>query len=103
MNTRIKKGDTVKVIAGKDKGKTGKVLRVFPDTQRISVEGVNTYKKHSRPRKEGEKGEIVVVTRPLSQSNVMILCPSCNKGVRVGVNEQGGGKTRRCMNCEAAL
>lgn len=88
-------------MAGKNKGKTGKVLRVFPERGRISVEGVNVYKKHARPKKEGEKGEIVDVTRPLALSNVQLFCSSCNQGVRVRMDTES--KRRYCAKCNAEL
>jgi len=70
---RIKTGDTVKVIAGKDKGKTGKVLQVFPKLNRVVVEGVNVAKKHLRTRQTGQKGQIIEFSMPLSASNVLPL------------------------------
>lgn len=74
MNTlHIKKGDTVRVITGKDKGKTGEVLRVFPAQQRVLVDGVNVYTKHIKPKKEGEKGQVVQIPRSIHVSNVAPL------------------------------
>lgn len=71
MNTlHVKKGDTVKVITGKDKGKTGKVLKALPSQNKVLVEGVQMYTKHVRPRKQGEKGQAVVIPRPIHVSNV---------------------------------
>ncbi len=66
----IKKGDTVEVIAGKDAGKSGKVIQVLPEANRVIVEGVNMFKKHQRPKKQGEKGQIVTVPRSIHRSNV---------------------------------
>lgn len=90
----IKKGDTVRVIAGKDRGKTGKVVHVIPSAGRVTVEGVNVYKKHVRPKRQGEKGETVEVSRPLNASNVMLLCPSCGEPTRLG---------RSCKKCKVAF
>lgn len=70
MKFSIKKGDTVTVITGKDTGKSGKVLKVFPMLNKVLVEGVNMYKKHRRPKKQGEKGQIVSIARPIHRSNV---------------------------------
>ena len=95
----IKKNDTVKIIAGKDKGKSGKVLKTFPERGLITVEGVNTYKKHIRPKREGEKGDVVSVVRPLRVSNVLLFCSSCNKGVRVGAELKNDKKIRVCKKC----
>ena len=67
----IKKGDTVKILTGKDKGKTGKVLKAFPKENKVLVEGVNIYKKHERARKEGQKGQVVERAVPIQVSNVM--------------------------------
>ena len=70
MKFSIKKGDTVTVIAGKDSGKSGKVLKVFPKANRVLVEGINMFKKHKRPTKQGEKGQVVSIARTIHRSNV---------------------------------
>lgn len=95
---RIKKGDNVRVKTGKDRGKEGKVTRVFPRRGLLVVEGVRSFKKHVRPKKQGEKGEIVDVSRPLQASNVALICPACGP-VRVGVKS---GK-RVCKTCGKEL
>lgn len=100
---RIKKGDTVKVIAGKDRGKTGAVLKVFPNESRISVEGVNVYAKRTRPRKANQKGEVVNVVRPFAAANVMLVCPNCKRAVRIGVNRENGKTTRVCKKCGSLI
>ncbi|RMD58938.1 50S ribosomal protein L24 [Candidatus Parcubacteria bacterium] len=110
---KIKKGDKVKILAGKDKGKSGKVLQVFPSRQRASVEGVNLLIKHLRPRRQGEKGQRVEFPAPLHISNLMLICPKCNKPTRVGylVNEVDSGvekkkkkkKLRQCKRCQATF
>jgi large subunit ribosomal protein L24 len=71
MKISIKKGDTVTVITGKDNGKSGKVLQVFPKTNRVLVEGINMFKKHKRPTKQGEKGQVVSIVRTIHRSNVV--------------------------------
>lgn len=96
----IKKGDNVKVIAGKDRGKTAKVLKIFPLDGKIMGEGVNMYRKHVRPKREVEKGETILVTRPFSISNVMLVCRSCGKPTRVGGLREGKKKMRVCKKCE---
>jgi len=101
----IKKDDTVKVIAGRDKGKTGRVLRVDHATGRILVEHVMMIKRHTRPNPSQQiKGGIAERESPFAVSNVMVICPGCNKPVRIGHHiEQlpGGGKrrTRICRKC----
>jgi large subunit ribosomal protein L24 len=96
---KIKKGDVVKIIKGKDRGKTGKVLKIFPKEGRVLVEGVNIFKKHVRPKRQGEKGEIVEVTRPMSIANVMLVCPQCSSAIRVGFRLQDKEKVRYCRKC----
>jgi large subunit ribosomal protein L24 len=99
----IKKGDNIKIIAGKDRGKTGKVLRVFPERNRIAVEGINLYKKHSKPKRQGEKGEVVEIMRPFHISNAQIICSSCKQPTRVGNRFEGTVKVRYCKKCELAI
>jgi large subunit ribosomal protein L24 len=99
----IKKGDTVKIISGKDKGKTGKVLKVLPAKGKILIEGLNLYKKHVRPKRQREKGQVVVVPRPVDASNVMLVCANCGKAIRVGFRFDGGKKLRVCKRCGANL
>lgn len=98
---RIKKGDIVKILAGKDRGKTGAVLKAFPKEERILVEGVNLYKKRVRPKRQDQKGETVLVPRPLSASNAMFLCKNCKHGTRLGVRVEGGQKIRYCKKCQS--
>jgi len=81
---KIKKGDKVKIIAGKDKGKTGKVLQVFPSLNKASVEGRNLLIKHMRPRKQGEQGQRIEFPAPMDASNMMLVCPKCSKPTKVG-------------------
>jgi large subunit ribosomal protein L24 len=103
LNMKIRKNDTIKIIAGKDKGKTGKVLNVFPKKNKILIEGLNLYKKHIRPKREGEKGEIVLVPRAINVSNVMLVCPSCNRATRVGYRIESQKKMRICRKCKAVI
>lgn len=105
----IKKNDQVKIIAGKDKGKSGKVIQVFALTERASVEGTNLLIKHIRPRRNGEKGQRVEFAAPLNLSNMMLICPKCNKPTRVahlmikGENGRKGTKVRMCTKCKVAI
>ncbi len=100
---RIKKGDTVKIIAGKDKGKSGKVVRALPKQRRVAIEGINVYKKHVRPRTANEKGQVVEVARPLHISNVQLICPSCKQATRIRHKTDGKTKTRTCKKCNATV
>lgn len=100
---KIKKNDQVNILAGKDKGKSGKVLRVFLSENKLVVEGVNMIKKHVRPRKEGEKGQRVEVPAKMNISNVMLVCQKCNKATRVGYKVAGKNKLRVCKKCKAEL
>jgi large subunit ribosomal protein L24 len=91
---KIRKNDNVIVISGKDKGKTGKVVKAFPRENRILVSGVNLKKRHERPRKGGQKGQVTDKTMPIHVSNVMIVDPKTSKGSRVGLKIDGGKKVR---------
>jgi large subunit ribosomal protein L24 len=91
---KIRKDDNVIVISGKDKGKTGKVLKAFPRDGKIIITGVNVVKAHERPRKSGQKGQIVEKSLPFSVSNVMIVDPKTGKGSRVGMKKDGDKKVR---------
>lgn len=100
---KLKKGDTVKIMGGKDRGKTGKVLTAMPLEDRIIVDGLNLFKKRSRPKKQGQKGEIVLVPRPMPASRVMLICSNCKNPTRVGFRMDGPKKTRYCKKCKANL
>jgi len=100
---KIKKGDQVKIKAGKDRGKTGKVLRVFVSEGKVTVEGIQIVKKHSRPRKEGEKGQRIEIPGKINVSNVMLVCPKCGKASRVGYKITESGKLRKCMQCQSEI
>lgn len=97
---KIKRDDTILVITGKDKGKKGKVLKVFPRQNKILVEKVNIVKKHRRPKKEGEKGQVVEIPKPINASNVKLVCPKCGQATRVGFRISKNGKNRICKKCE---
>lgn len=91
---KIRKNDNIIVIAGKDKGKKAKVLKVFPSLDRVLVEGVNVVKRHRKGSKGGKKGEIVEVTTPIHVSNVALLDPKSGKATRVKVKTVDGKKIR---------
>ncbi|EKD49501.1 MAG: ribosomal protein L24 [uncultured bacterium] len=97
---RIKKGDQIQVIAGKSKGKKGKVTRVLPASGKIVAEKINVMKKHMKPKREGEKGQIVEVDAPFDVSNAMLVCPECGKMTRVGYSVKNGNKSRVCKKCK---
>lgn len=100
---KIKKGDTVKIISGKDRGKSGKVLKIFSKSGKLTVDGINLYKKHVRPKRQGEKGEIVTLVRPLNASNAMLLCPQCKKTTRIGCRFEANNKVRYCKKCQSTI
>jgi len=95
---KIKKGDVVKITAGKDRGREGKVERVWAD--KILIPGVNQYKKHVKPQGEGRPGEIVTLPRPLPVGNVALVCPKCKQQTRVGYKFINEKKVRICRKCK---
>ena len=103
MNLNVRKGDNVKVLTGKDKGKTGKVLATDPKTGKVLVEGVNKATHHRKARSAGEQSAKVTVEAPLDVSNVQIICPACGKSVRVRHQEIDGKNARVCAKCGASL
>lgn len=96
---KIKKGDLVKVISGKEKGRQAKVLKSFPDRRCVVLESLFLVKKIKRPKKAGEKGEIVNLPRPVHVSKLMLVCPSCHRAVRVSYSLTDKEKTRICKAC----
>ncbi len=103
MSMTVKKGDTVLVITGKDKGKTGKVMEVFPKDNKVLVDGINIVTKHQKARKQDEKSAIIKKNAPMEASNVMVVCPVCGKATRVAHSEVEGKKVRSCKKCSASL
>lgn len=100
----IKKGDNVKMTKGKDRGKTGKVLKVSPSTERIVVEGINMHQKSVRAKRQGEKGQFVKLALPVRAANVMLVCPACSRPTRVGYRKpEKGNKERYCKQCNATV
>ena len=100
---KIKTGDTVLIISGKDKNKTSKVIEVFPKDRRIMVEGVNIVKKHVKPKRSGEKGQRVEVPRPFNVSNAKLICPKCKKPTRIGMKIIENRKYRLCKKCNQEI
>ncbi|MFZ0428742.1 MAG: 50S ribosomal protein L24 [Acidobacteriota bacterium] len=101
----VKKNDQVKVLAGKDAGRTGRVLRVLPQRNRAIVENINTVRRHTRPNPQRNvQGGIVEREAPIHLSNLQVICPDCNRGSRVGYQELSDGKrVRVCKKCGATL
>jgi len=108
---KIKKGDKVKILAGKDKGKIGKVLQVFESSNRASIEGLNLLVKHMRPRKQGEKGQRIEFPAPINLSNVILICTKCDKPTRVAYEYlemtrndiKRKKKVRICKKCKQVI
>jgi len=101
---KLRKGDNVIVISGKDKGKTGKVIKALPKNNRVIIENVNLRKKHQRPKTGGQKGEKIEVPRAVAASNVLIVCKNCGKPTRVGFKLLPDGKKLRiCKKCKLEI
>jgi len=100
---KIKKGDTVEILSGNDKGKTGEVLEINPKTSRVVVKGINIRKKHVKPKKQGEEGGIISVECSIHSSKVNVVCPKCNKPTRIGIVKSEKEKSRVCKKCGAKL
>lgn len=105
---KIKKGDKVLIIAGKDLSKTGKVLKVLPKVNKALVEEVNLVKKHQRSRRQGQKGQIINLPKPIDVSNVKIICTKCGKATRIGYERRQLEKNktqsiRICKKCKAEI
>ena len=99
----IKKGDTVVVLSGDDKGVKGEVIAVSPEEGKVIVKDVNIIHKHVKPRKQGETGGIVKRETPIRSCKVALYCDKCGKGVRVGYKVEDGKKTRICRKCGAEI
>jgi len=102
--TNLKKGDTVITLAGRDRGKTGKILKIFPKEGRAVVEGVNFIKKHMRRTRQDQQGGIIQREGPVNITNIAILCKSCNRPARIGVTLlSDGSKSRFCKKCKEMI
>ena len=100
---KVKKNDTVLVLTGKDAGKTAKVLVALPKDNKIVVDGINVQKKHKKARSAQEVSSIVNQSGPIDASNVIVVCPACNKATRVAYKMEGDKKVRICKKCGAVL
>jgi large subunit ribosomal protein L24 len=109
LTVNIKKGDTIQIIAGKDRGKRGEVLKVLPRENRLVVQGLNQRKKHQRAQRAQTRmgqtaPEILIFDAPLDASNVMLVCPKCGEAVRVGHQRDESGKgVRLCRSCKSVI
>jgi large subunit ribosomal protein L24 len=100
---KILKGDNVLITTGKDKGRTGKIMRAIPKELKVLVEGINLKKKHVRPKREGEKGQVVDIPAAMDVSNVKLICPKCGKATRVGYAMDKDTKNRICKKCKQVI
>ena len=101
---RVKKGDTVEVLSGKQRGKRGQVMRVFPVKGKVIVDGANMSKRHTKPRGQTMQGGIIDKDMPLPVSAVAIVCSACGRPTRIGMREdEAGRKLRFCRRCESEL
>ena len=99
IKLHVKKGDTVVVLSGKDKGKQGKVITAMPKAGKVIVEGVNKVKRHSKPSLKVPQGGIITKEMPLHACKVQLICPACNKPTRIGHKEVNGKNSRVCKKC----
>ena len=99
VKLHVKKGDTVVVLAGKDKGKEGKIIEALPKKGKVVVEGVNKVKRHTKPSQKYPQGGIIQKESPLHVCKVMLVCPACKKATRTGKKEVNGKMVRACKKC----
>jgi large subunit ribosomal protein L24 len=102
---KIKKGDLVKILSGKDKGKQGKIIKMLPKVNKAVVEGINLHKKHAKAKQSGQKGEVVLLPAPLILAKMQLICPQCGKITRVCYEISGtnSNKIRICKKCRQAV
>ena len=100
---KLKKGDLIKVIRGKDKGKEGKIEKTFPKVNRVLVNNVNQFKRHLKARSQNQPSEIVTLTKPITVTNVSLICPKCHLQTRIGYRNEKDKKVRICRKCEAEI
>jgi|SRR3990167_622685 len=100
---KVKKGDTILIMSGKDRGRTGKIIKSLLKENTILVEGINLKKKHIKAKKQGEKGQVIAMPTPLNVSNVKIICPKCSKATRIAYSIIKGSKHRVCKKCKSQI
>ncbi|MBI2642380.1 MAG: 50S ribosomal protein L24 [Candidatus Wildermuthbacteria bacterium] len=98
-HVKLRKNDTVVVVAGKDRGRKGKITNLFPKGNVAVVEGLNMRKKHTKPKRSGEKGQVIAREAPITLANLKLLCPKCGKATRVALKKVGERKVRTCKKC----
>ena len=99
MKLHVKKGDTVQILSGKNKGKQGKIISAQPDKAKVVVEGINKVKRHSKPSMKVPQGGIISKEMPLHVCKVQLVCPACNKPTRIAHKLQAGKNARVCKKC----
>lgn len=100
---KLKKGDLVKIVSGKDKGREAKIEKVLPRIEKVLVTGVNQYKRHLKARSQGQPSEIITITKPLSSTNVALICPHCKLQTRIGFKIEKNDKIRICAKCKKKI
>lgn len=100
---KLHTGDEVQIQIGKDKGKKGKITKVFTKEHKVVVDGVNQFKRHVKARMEGQKSEIITLTKPLDVAKVALICPKCKKQTRVGYKIENKDKVRICRKCQKEI
>lgn len=100
---KIKKGDTVQILSGNDKGKKGEVLETIPKTERIVVKGINVRKKSVKPKKQGEEGGIIPLECSIPSSKANVICPKCGKATKIAIKVEDNKKIRICKKCGATI
>lgn len=100
---KLHKGDKVKVVKGKDRNKEGVIDRVYTKSDKVLIVGINLFKRHTKPKAEGQKGQIVEVPRAITVANVALICPKCKLITRIGYSITKGEKTRICKKCKMTI
>ncbi len=100
---KLKKGDLIQVMTGKDSRRQGKIERVFLADMTVLIPGINQYKRHRKPQGEGKPGDIVTLDRPIDVAKVALVCPKCKQLTRVGYRRSGDKKERVCRKCDQAI
>lgn len=100
---KLKKGDNVRISTGKDRGREGKIEKVYPSEGKVLVLGINQYKKHKKSQGQNQPGEILTLNRPLAVAKVALICPKCKQPTRVGYKITGDTKIRVCRKCDGEL
>jgi len=100
---KIKKGDTVKILVGKDQGKSGVVDFVFPSENKVVVKGIQVVKKHLKPSKKNPSGGIIDLNQKINSSNIMLICPTCGVPTKIGYNLTNEAKVRICKKCKKSV